>query len=85
MAWVFVRYAPKQPQPRAFRGTAAKEFPILLASAARAALASVPRLGGDGGLVAVDRRGNIAMPFNSQGMYRACIDRRGRRTIVIYR
>jgi beta-aspartyl-peptidase (threonine type) len=35
--------------------------------------------------VAVDRRGNIAMPFNSQGMYRACIDRRGRRTIVIYR
>jgi hypothetical protein len=24
------------------------------------------------------------MPFNSQGMYRACIDRRGRRTIAIY-
>lgn len=56
-----------------------------LAGAARAALASVARLGGDGGLVAVDRRGNVAMPFNSQGMYRACIDRRGRRTIAIYR
>ena len=56
-----------------------------LASAARAALANVARLGGDGGLVAVDRRGNVAMPFNSQGMYRACIDRRGRRTIAIYR
>ncbi|MGH8221428.1 MAG: isoaspartyl peptidase/L-asparaginase [Woeseiaceae bacterium] len=42
------------------------------------------RLGGDGGLVAVDRRGNVAMPFNSQGMYRACIDRRGRRSIAIY-
>lgn len=55
-----------------------------LASAARAALASVARLGGDGGLVAVDRRGNVAMPFNSQGMYRACIDRRGRRTVAIY-
>jgi len=55
-----------------------------LASAARAALASVARLGGDGGLVAVDRRGNVAMPFNSQGMYRACIDRRGRRSIAIY-
>ena len=56
-----------------------------LATAARAALASVARLGGDGGLVAVDRHGNVAMPFNSQGMYRACIDRRGRRTIAIYR
>lgn len=56
-----------------------------LASAARAALANVARLGGDGGLVAVDRRGNVAMPFNSQGMYRACIDRRGRRFIGIYR
>jgi isoaspartyl peptidase/L-asparaginase-like protein (Ntn-hydrolase superfamily) len=55
-----------------------------LATAARAALANVARLGGDGGLVAVDRRGNIAMPFNSQGMYRACIDRRGRRTVAIY-
>jgi L-asparaginase / beta-aspartyl-peptidase len=55
-----------------------------LASAARAALASVARLGGDGGLVAVDRRGSVAMPFNSQGMYRACIDRRGKRTIAIY-
>lgn len=56
-----------------------------LAVAARAALANVAKLGGDGGLVAVDRRGNLAMPFNSQGMYRACIDRRGRRTIAIYR
>ena len=55
-----------------------------LASAARAALANVARLGGDGGLVAVDRRGNVAMPFNSQGMYRACIDRRGRRQIAIF-
>jgi len=56
-----------------------------LARAAAAALASLARLGGDGGLVAVDRRGSIAMRFNSQGMYRACIDRRGRRTIALYR
>lgn len=27
-------------------------------------------LGGEGGLVAVDRAGNVAMPFNSRGMYR---------------
>lgn len=29
--------------------------------------------GGEGGLVAVDSKGNISMPFNSTGMYRASI------------
>jgi beta-aspartyl-peptidase (threonine type) len=53
--------------------------------AASAALAGVARLGGDGGLVAVDRRGNVVMPFNSQGMYRACIRRDGRKLVAIYR
>ena len=55
-----------------------------LASAARAALRNVARLGGDGGLIAVDRHGNVAMPFNSEGMYRGAIDRRGRTTIAIF-
>ena len=30
------------------------------------------KFGGEGGLVAVDAKGNIALPFNSEGMYRAC-------------
>ena len=55
-----------------------------LAAAAAAALRNVAQLGGDGGLVAVDRSGNVAMPFNSEGMYRACVDRRGRRTLEIF-
>jgi isoaspartyl peptidase/L-asparaginase-like protein (Ntn-hydrolase superfamily) len=55
-----------------------------LARASAAALRNVARLGGDGGLVAVDRRGNIAMPFNSEGMYRAAIGRDGRARIAIY-
>jgi len=29
-----------------------------------------PALGGSGGMIAVDRHGNIALPFNSEGMYR---------------
>ena len=29
------------------------------------------KIGGDGGLIAVDAKGNIAMPFNTEGMYRA--------------
>jgi len=55
-----------------------------VAAAARGALKNVAGLGGDGGLIAVDRRGNVAMPYNSEGMYRACIDRRGRRAIAIF-
>ena len=55
-----------------------------LGAATRAALRNVADLGADGGLIAVDRRGNVAMPFNSEGMFRACIDRRGRRTIAIF-
>src|SRR5687767_10292291 len=55
-----------------------------LVAAARAALAAVARVGGDGGLIAVDGRGNVAMPFNSEGMHRACVDRRGRRTVAIF-
>jgi beta-aspartyl-peptidase (threonine type) len=56
-----------------------------LARAASAALMEIKKLGGDGGLIAVDRRGNIAMPFNSAGMYRGCIDPRGRRAIALHR
>ena len=41
-----------------------------LEQAARGALARVAALGGDGGLIAVDRAGNVAMPFVSEGMYR---------------
>jgi isoaspartyl peptidase/L-asparaginase-like protein (Ntn-hydrolase superfamily) len=56
-----------------------------LARAARAALQQVGRIGGDGGLVAVDRHGAIAMPFNSEGMFRACLRADGRRLVAIYR
>jgi beta-aspartyl-peptidase (threonine type) len=56
-----------------------------LQRAAAAALASVARIGADGGLIAIDRDGNVAMPFNSQGMFRACIRADGRRLVKIYR
>ena len=39
---------------------------------------------GDGGLIAVDRDGNIATPFNSSGMYRAMADSRGRLEVAIF-
>ena len=44
---------------------------VPLAEAAAATLAKVQALGGDGGVIAIDRAGNIALPFNTPGMYRA--------------
>jgi beta-aspartyl-peptidase (threonine type) len=55
-----------------------------LASAAAAALKNIAQLGADGGLIAVDHRGNVAMPFNSEGMYRACVARNGKKTVAIF-
>lgn len=40
--------------------------------------------GGDGGVIALDARGNIAMPFNTPGMYRASIDSNGNLEVRIY-
>jgi len=40
---------------------------------------------GEGGVIAMDQAGNIATPFNSEGMYRASIDTDGEMTISIYR
>jgi isoaspartyl peptidase/L-asparaginase-like protein (Ntn-hydrolase superfamily) len=54
-----------------------------LREAASAALERVTALGGDGGLIAVDSAGNVAMPFVSEGMYRGtAID--GRLEVAIY-
>lgn len=33
---------------------------------------ALPVIGGRGGLIAVDRHGNVSMPFNTEGMYRGC-------------
>jgi isoaspartyl peptidase/L-asparaginase-like protein (Ntn-hydrolase superfamily) len=41
-------------------------------------------MGSTGGMVAVDVRGHVAMPFHCEGMYRAFVDGRGRRLVAIY-
>ena len=45
----------------------------------------LPALGGDGGLIAVDKNGNIAMPFCTEGMYRGHIDEKNRPVVKIYK
>ena len=44
---------------------------IPLQDAVQELLDEVARLGGDAGIIAVTREGEIAMPYNSQGMKRA--------------
>ncbi|MHA6310738.1 MULTISPECIES: isoaspartyl peptidase/L-asparaginase family protein [Pantoea] len=46
---------------------------------------SVLELGGSGGLIAVDREGNVALPFNSEGMYRASARVGEAADVAIYR
>lgn len=43
------------------------------------------KIGGEGGLIAIDKNGNIEMPFNSEGMYRAKIDLAGKMEVKIYK
>lgn len=45
----------------------------------------VPALGGDGGIVAIDKDGNVAMEFNTAGMYRASMNSEGEMVIGIYK
>jgi beta-aspartyl-peptidase (threonine type) len=40
--------------------------------------------GGSGGLIALDANGNVAMPFNSEGMYRGYA-KPGERVVKIYK
>ncbi|EOZ9707780.1 isoaspartyl peptidase/L-asparaginase [Shigella flexneri] len=37
----------------------------------RVVMEKLPALGGSGGLIAIDHEGNVALPFNTEGMYRA--------------
>ena len=55
-----------------------------LAEAARAVIEEIGDMGGDGGLIALDRDGNITAPFNSQGMKRAWLTPDGEIGVVVF-
>ena len=57
----------------------------LLAAANEVINKRIIKLGGDGGLIAVDMLGNIALPFNTDGMYRAYRKSSGECGISIYK
>ena len=45
----------------------------------------LPALGGDGGLIAVDKDGNIAIPFCTEGLYRGYVKEGGKKMVEIYK
>ena len=57
----------------------------LNAAANAVVMGRLTELGGTGGIVALDREGRVAMPFNTPGMYRGAIDEDGNVVVKIYR
>jgi beta-aspartyl-peptidase (threonine type) len=53
--------------------------------AADTVLKKVGTLGGDGGVIVMDKFGNMAVSFNSEGMYRAYINAEGKPVVEIYK
>ncbi len=43
------------------------------------------KLGGTGGIVAIDKNGNMAFEFNTAGMYRASMNENGNLVVKIYK
>jgi beta-aspartyl-peptidase (threonine type) len=44
----------------------------------------IPSMGGNGGAIALDAQGNVAMPFNTDGMFRGWIGEDGKPHVAIY-
>ena len=55
-----------------------------LQQAVNASLRTVGQLGATGGVIAIDRRGTIAVKFNSGGMYRGRVSSERRSSVAIY-
>ncbi len=45
----------------------------------------IQNLGGDGGLIALDKDGNVSMSFNTAGMYRGTVTDKGEIEVFIYK
>ena len=54
-------------------------------TATQETIEEIGEMGGDGGMIALDKDGNIAMPFNTAGMYRGAITDKGEIIIEIYK
>lgn len=58
---------------------------LTVVEASKAVLDKVAKMGGDGGLIALDKNGNMSMPFNTAGMYRGSVTANGKIEVLIYK
>jgi len=58
---------------------------LSVTEASKIALDKVGKMGGDGGLIALDKKGNMTMAFNTEGMYRGAITADGKIEVSIYK
>jgi beta-aspartyl-peptidase (threonine type) len=56
-----------------------------LLEASQIVIAKVGKLGGTGGVITIDKDGNIAQIFNTEGMYRGRVGDDGKMSIEIYK
>jgi L-asparaginase / beta-aspartyl-peptidase len=56
-----------------------------LQEAAIAVIDKIAKLGGTGGMIAIDKSGNISLPFNTSGMYRGYVAPNGKFVTEIFR
>lgn len=56
-----------------------------LAEATQGVIQEIGKMGGDGGMIALDKDGHLAMPFNTEGMYRGAVAEDGTITVEIYK
>jgi beta-aspartyl-peptidase (threonine type) len=56
-----------------------------LKEAAQTVINKVGKLGGTGGVIGIDKDGNTAMVFNTEGMYRGYMDASGKPVVEIYK
>ena len=57
---------------------------LSLGEAAQATVDEIEQLGGVGGVIVLDREGNMAMPFSTQGMFRAYVTPDGETAVRIF-
>lgn len=70
----------------AYRVSALMELQeMTVTDATRQVITEIGELGGDGGLISLDKNGKVAMEFNTSGMYRGTVDEHGNIAVYIYK
>lgn len=57
---------------------------VTLATSAEKVMEKLNDLGGNGGFIAVDKKGQFVMPFNTEGMFRGVANSKGLEKVEMF-